>query len=338
MSRGTIYVDTNGKRVEVCRGIGEPAVYIVARISKTGAQHRVKSPRLEPGSDERALQNALDNYAPEKGWKAVEEKKGLPLVQEPEVLPVEQTRDEYAERVAYLYDVSKRLAHGSVLCAAIAGAVMLQKKAALGHGKGFTAWKKRLAKERGISSSTADNYIALAREMDQRVRLLIAQDPKCDIARKLLGAGKFPTVGNLPAQRSIDVLAAIDPEDLEDVRTRAVARAVSQLVGEKSLKQLYFDWGILKPPHNPGGDHGGGKTRSQQWANPEAHRRYMAMADLREIANDMAEPISRLRKYLLESKRQAYLPMEVIEEARTAYTHYRLDLKDCLDALKQVKG
>ena len=337
MSRGTIYVDTNGKRVEVCRGIGEPAVYIVARISKTGAKHRVKSPRLEPCSDARALQHALDKYAPEKGWKPVESKpdsagsaKVHPVRFSPakaignalttykvdfdaafakseECLPLlHQVADAIDENLVTLDRNETYIGLRVGVCLEIA-------KQLVKHGA-FERWRDGVFDAWG--ERQLQYYHSLARVFLKQHKDLL---PHAQSDRKLLTAED------------------VDPAEIVPTQLEAPAK---EFIGGKTLADLLDEHGIKKRPTGKtrGGDQGGGETRSQQWANPEAHRRDMAMADLREIANDMAEPISRLRKYLLESKRQAYLPMEVIEEARTAYTHYRLDLKDCLDALKQVKG
>jgi len=192
-----------------------------------------------------------------------------PSIEQPEVLPAEPPRDQYAERVGQLHQAANNMAKGSILCAAIAGAVMIQKKASLGHGRGFTQWKESLQESKGIAPRTADNYIALAGKMQDRIRYLLARDPDSDLANRLLEQANSQRGGNLPDSNSqrvanlpakptetlntVELLASLDPSDANAIMHSAVADAVRQVAPEDSLRQLYFAWDIVKRPRNKGG-------------------------------------------------------------------------------------
>lgn len=182
-------------------------------------------------------------------------------VHQPEVMPAENTlpakvvADAHVKRVGLLHQAASTLSNGAIMCAAIAGAVMIQKKNSLGHGRGFTAWKESLAESIGLASRTADNYIALADKMSERIDLLIAQDPHSKLSRKLLKGANSHHDANLPpaTPNALEMLAALKPADVNAIMKMPIAEAVRAVAPEDSLRQLYFAWGIVKEPKLKGG-------------------------------------------------------------------------------------
>jgi len=190
---------------------------------------------------------------------------------EPEVVPPETSgalgpADEFAVRFAHMHQASERLHGYSILCAAMAGAVMLQRKAAV-PGK-FTAWKIATATAAGVSPRTADNYIALAKRCDREIRLLIERDPTSPIVQRLIGefshqlrkrgGGQQPP----PAMSAVEMLSRLDPVDFTAAHDMAIAEAVRAVAPADTLKQLYLDWGIGGLGTGP---RAGGDATLQAW-------------------------------------------------------------------------
>lgn len=149
--------------------------------------------------------------------------------------------DPNAQQVVRYHLAAERCGTLSVWCAAMAGAEILKKKKELGHGNGFFQWKKNLP----ISERTADNYVQLAKQLEAR----LAQLP--DEERRLL----LPAAGRAQAEaeNGLSLLALPSPMDVFNPTHERIARVVSKVTGEKTLTQLYFDWGIMKPPAQLGG-------------------------------------------------------------------------------------
>jgi len=154
--------------------------------------------------------------------------------------------DEFTERVVNFHVAASQHASAAVLCAAAAGAVMIQKKHTLGHGRGFTKWKESLVLPDGqrISPRTADKYIALAKQMDEKLKLLMAKTPNSHLGANLPKGQVSP----------IQLLAAFDPTQANDLRQAAMAEAVREVTNAESLTQLYWAWGIVKQSVRTGGD------------------------------------------------------------------------------------
>jgi len=233
----------------------------------------------------------------------------------PEVLPAVADQDEYAERVVSFHVAAGQHASAAVYCAAAAGAVMLQRKKSLGWGKGFTKWKENLVLPDGkrLAPTTADRYMALAKEIAARLKIQMAENPNA------------PLVGDLPKGQvsALQLLAEFDPTEVNTLRRQAVAEAVREVTNEQSLTQLYFDWGIAKRPKHRGGDHGGGKARSEQCARPEERKEMWARVEWPRI-------IGELRHFVLHDKLHCYLDPTNLHEGRKA-------IAECLDIIKQTK-
>jgi hypothetical protein len=149
-------------------------------------------------------------------------------------------QDDMASRVVTLHTLASQCASMAVYCAAAAGAVMLCKKKTLKHGQ-FLPWVSniRLANGSPLGDRTAQRYMQLADEMVARIKAL----PNTTRV-SYLGEG---------AASCLETLAAFEPTKLDDLRNHAVAELVSKATNEKGLRQLYFDWGIMKEPGKLGG-------------------------------------------------------------------------------------
>lgn len=203
------------------------------------------------------------------------------VVETPEVLPpvkdnaVAVVVDEYATRVGYLHHAAQQHANASVLCAAIAGAVMHAKKMVCKHGE-FTTWLETVAEANGITARTCRNYMAVADEMTTRLKAL----PK----RKrvsFLGDGSDSPDSKRPL---LQLLADMNPANLDELRAAAVAEAVREVTNDQTLRQLYFDWGIMKDRSNV---RSGGDVEVQAWLR-EFHPKLVGtkLADLPEMVRE----------------------------------------------------
>lgn len=175
--------------------------------------------------------------------------KRKPKVIEPEVLPaVKVKQDEHATRVADLHLAAEQHASMAVYCAAVAGAVMLQKKKLLGHGRGFQKWKSELvlADGRRICVRTAEKYMALTKQMVAHIKILQKSPESNTHLRAYLTDG---------AEGTLEVMARFDPTKVKQFQRAAVAQAMKQVANEQTLQQLYFAWGITKEPGKLGGHH-----------------------------------------------------------------------------------
>ena len=169
----------------------------------------------------------------------------------PEVLPAVAEQDEYADRVVMLHTAAEQHASASVLCAAMAGAVLVMKKNSCKHGE-FTKWIRTITLPDGrqLHERTGRRYMKLAEEMAERIKAM--PKPK---RVTLLGDGKTDTGVRFDSAKSIvSLLASIDPTQADDLRRQAIAEAVREVASEDTLTQLYFDWGIVKPTKKTGGD------------------------------------------------------------------------------------
>jgi hypothetical protein len=117
----------------------------------------------------------------------------------------------------------------AIWCAACCGQVLIERKKEIGHG----GWMKFL-KVLPFSADTAERYARLAEEWTVRT-------------------GQIPhSVRNLePALLAGGSRAVLE---LTDDQYTEIAEQTERTVGETTLRQLYFDWGICKAPHRPGGN------------------------------------------------------------------------------------
>jgi len=180
-------------------------------------------------------------------------------------------QDDYAERVGNLHWMARQHAELAVYCAAAAGAVMLAKKKTLTHGH-FLPWLATVKLQDGkeIGQRTAYNYMALATGIAERFRAMPAPQRTKLLSANLNNDGanqpNYPPEGNLqpgfkfgdqadPALPVLEILASLKPGNVEDYRMAIVRELMRTITNGENLKQLYFDWGIMKAPAQIGGYH-----------------------------------------------------------------------------------
>ncbi len=117
----------------------------------------------------------------------------------------------------------------AIWCAACCGQELTERKKEIGHG----GWMKFL-QVLPFGRTTAEKYMTLAEEWRDRT-------------------GQIPTAGgNLkPALLAGGSRAMLE---LTADQYTEIAEQTERTVGETTLRQLYFDWGICKPPYKPGGN------------------------------------------------------------------------------------
>ena len=121
----------------------------------------------------------------------------------------------------------------AIWCAACCGQELIERKKAIGHG----GWQKFI-KVLPFGLTTAQKYMDLAEEWKTRTGQIptAGGDLKAGIMPNLLAGGSRAVI------------------DLDEAQMQEIVDATNQAVGETSLRQLYFDWGICKAPYKPGGN------------------------------------------------------------------------------------
>jgi hypothetical protein len=117
----------------------------------------------------------------------------------------------------------------AIWCAACCGHELLIRKKEIGHG----GWMKFI-QVLPFSDETARKYMALADEWKDRV-------------------GQIPTTFGISGVQFLEGVKNSSIE-LSPEQFTEISEATNQAVGETTLRQLYFDWGICKAPYHPGGN------------------------------------------------------------------------------------
>jgi hypothetical protein len=141
-------------------------------------------------------------------------------------------REKFAEilpKVERWHQMAIQHSRIAIYCAACCGQELIHRKKEVGHG-GWMQFLQVLP----FSSETARRYMNLAVEWKDRV-------------------GQIPTAVGISGDRLLDGVKSSIIELSADHATE-IAEATTQAVGETTLRQLYFDWGIVNAPHRPGGD------------------------------------------------------------------------------------
>lgn len=136
------------------------------------------------------------------------------------------------ETVVFWHDASIKLGKLSVFCAAIAGAQLnhIKEQCKQGEWQGFV-------KTLPFSVETARVYRRLAEDLQARIT---------------------------DAGQTLSLLSLPDPGELLKPEYADSVELVRGITGDKSMRQLCFDWDILKQPGKKGGDHGGGLARANR--------------------------------------------------------------------------
>lgn len=151
-------------------------------------------------------------------------------------------RDTLACRVIALHTEAKRFAALAVYCAAAAGATMLMRKREMLHGE-FGEWLEQFGAEdcMGLTARTCQKYMRLALEMTERIKGLPKNEP----------AGSFlPEAVSKrdPDEAILEGLSRLDPFKAKDIQVQRLVDLIGKVTEGLSLRQLYFDWGIVQKP------------------------------------------------------------------------------------------
>jgi hypothetical protein len=142
-------------------------------------------------------------------------------------------REEFAEIIPAVERWHKMAVEHSriaIWCAACCGHELLIRKKEIGHG----GWMK-FVQVLTFSHDTATRYMDLAVQWQERVGQ-IPHGVRNLNADHLLAGGSRTFI------------------DLPESEIKEISEATTQAVGETTLRQLYFDWGICKAPYHPGGN------------------------------------------------------------------------------------
>jgi len=112
----------------------------------------------------------------------------------------------------------------------LAGFALREKKKEIGHGR----WLKWVAANCEYSERAMNNYMGLAEGIAAR-------------AKK-----KGAALGDMRAE-DFHALLEKSAGTLDEAEQLRLLKAVHGLTGEETIKQLYLDFGIIKPAHRPGG-------------------------------------------------------------------------------------
>ena len=134
----------------------------------------------------------------------------------------------------------------AIWCAACCGQELIERKKEIGHG----GWMKFL-QVLPFTRTTADKYMTLAEEWKERTGQ--SATAGCTLKPALLAGGSRAVL------------------DLTDEQFTEIAEQTERTVGETTLRQLYFDWGICKEPHRPGGNMRKGEKAPRALTEEEIH-------------------------------------------------------------------
>ena len=145
---------------------------------------------------------------------------------------VEAAKAEFAEilpAVERWHAMAIRHSRIAIWCAACCGQELIERKKQIGHG----GWQKFI-KVMPFGLTTAQKYMDLAEEWKTRT-------------------GQIPTTVGISSGNRAKLLTG-EVMDLDATDIAQITEEVVGQVGETTLRQLYFDWGICKAPHRPGGN------------------------------------------------------------------------------------
>jgi hypothetical protein len=171
---------------------------------------------------------------------------------QPDVLPqeanIQRVEPPKKNRVSFLDDdpviryhmAAEHCGHLSVWCAAMSGAELIKKKKELKRGE-FVPYKQTLP----FSDRTAQNYMQLAHKLERRLKALPESDAKA----------LLPAIGEMQdnAENMLELLNLPSPMDVFNPAHEQIADVIRKVTNEKTLRQLYFDWDIVKAPKQLGG-------------------------------------------------------------------------------------
>ena len=219
-----------------------------------------------------------------------------PELMPPETMPAELVRNEaldhLKEQAISFHNEARTHAGLAVVYAAMCGFAIRKKKAELGHGNGFSKWKKGLP----FGEGTINNYINLSKELETRAPELQGMD------QLTLGDG-------------------LGSPELQTPDVDRIARTINDLGGGSNLTKLYHDWGIIKPPHQLGGD-----PVLQKWL-AEFHPRVKGVTRVEDLPPKLAASFG---KWCAEQDAEAVRNHDPIKEAQEIATRHYMELRSGL--------
>jgi hypothetical protein len=210
-------------------------------------------------------------------------------------------REEFAEilpTVTRWHEMAIQHSRLAIWFAAVCGQELINQKKKIGHG----GWMKYL-KVLPFSDDTARRYMETAVEWQKRIGQI---SEVCGISNpKLLGE----TIGSTI--------------ELSSDQYKEIAEATSKAVGDTTLRQLWFAWGICKDYSRPGGDVRKDKGVKMK-APTEAEIQQTYRVEWMRILEDVTEHGRRQRTYVhledgeLENHRAglAYVVSELDDEIK----------------------
>jgi hypothetical protein len=141
-------------------------------------------------------------------------------------------REEFAAIIPTVerwHQMAVRHSRIAIWCAAVCGAELIHAKKGIGHG----GWMKFL-QVLPFSADVAERYMGLAENWRDKI-------------------GQIPLMSGISSENRAKMLLG-DVINLTPEQFTEISEATNQAVGETTLRQLYFDWGICKAPYHPGGN------------------------------------------------------------------------------------
>lgn len=145
------------------------------------------------------------------------------------------------DRVVQYHFAAERCGNLSVWCAAMAGAELIKKKKETPRGSGFMTYLEQLP----FSNGTAHNYMNLAKKLEEKL-LELPEDQRMALLPELANAQKA-------TESALQLLNLPSPMDVFNPAHERIADLIRTVTSEHTLRQLYFDWDIIKPPAQKGG-------------------------------------------------------------------------------------
>lgn len=142
---------------------------------------------------------------------------------------------DHEDRVIQYHFAAERCGNLSVWCAAMAGAELIRKKKDLPRGQ-FEPYKAALP----FGRSTCDNYMNLAKKLEEKL-LQLPEDRRMALLPELANAQKA-------TECALALLNLPSPMDVFNPQHERIADIIREVTSEQTLRQLYFDWDIVKAP------------------------------------------------------------------------------------------
>jgi len=225
----------------------------------------------------------------------VSERTQVPVVVTPEVLP--SLHPDITKRVEYIVrlngEIQEHLKTFAELVVRV-GLELLALKKEVGHGKWQAFFAERLAGP-GFQERHAQRYMEVAAAV--RVKLGGTEG-----AKRLLASG--------------------DAEADAAQQFAVIRETLADMTDATSWRQLWMDFGLMRPVKRRGGDHGGGAARMTA---AQARTRM----ELDHALEQWELIIQHMREFALRTHRRLLVPPERLEEGLKS-------IRDCIRAIEKT--